>query len=48
MIRPHSAGNSASRDLAQLGRALALGVSGRRFESCNPDNDLKAVILSLK
>lgn len=27
-------------DLAQLGRALALGARGRRFESCNRDHTM--------
>lgn len=30
-------GGTNSRDLAQSGRAGALGVSGRKFESSNPD-----------
>ena len=32
-----------SRDVAQLGSALASGARGRRFKSCRPDQEFGAV-----
>ena len=33
-------------DVAQFGRALALGARGRRFESCYPDQPMKMAKLN--
>lgn len=35
------------RGVAQSGSASALGAGGRRFESCHPDNNFKALALRL-
>ena len=40
VLYPGNGRIAATRDVAQLGSALALGVRGRRFESCRPDNIL--------